>query len=166
VLHDGIDENLPMSIDDRYRARLQTAIAALRYWCPSIADSANISETDAGEYWELEIVPHVKGACPFELVLRADGYHDMVIAGETYEDEATDNLDLFVPLAAAIARGDVVQRSHISAATGLTLAIETVVDMGNAGKWQRRRDVKTGLGGGALSDVLVRQRAFLPYQRS
>ncbi|MCC0007089.1 MAG: hypothetical protein H6876_03080 [Hyphomicrobiaceae bacterium] len=156
---------IAMLIDDRYRARLQATIAALRYWCPSIADSAAITETSSDEYWEIDVVPHVRGACPFELVLRTDGFHDLVVAGETYEDEPTDNLDLFVPFVSAIARGEVVQKTYAAAATGLPLAVETIVDMGRDGSWHRRRSIDTNLKGEALGDTIVTTQAFLPYRR-
>jgi hypothetical protein len=112
-----------MNVDDRYRARLQSAIAALRYWTPSIADQATIAETVGDDYWEIDSAPHTQGACPFELVLRSDGKHNLVIASETHEDETTDNFDLFVPLLSAIARGQVTRRITTSAATRMPLAI-------------------------------------------
>lgn len=155
-----------MNIDDRYRARLQASIAALRYWCPSIADSAAISETDSGDYWEIEVLPHVSGACPFELVLRTDGFHDLVIAGESFEDELTDDLELFVPLASAIARGDVRRRTYASAATATPLAVETIVELEKGRIWQRRRDIAIGLQGDLPHEALITEHNFLPYRRS
>lgn len=155
-----------MSIDDRFRSRLQAAIASLRYWIPSIADSAAITQTDADDYWEISIEPHTPGACPFELVLRADGKHDMMIASETYEDEPTEDLDLFVPFAQAIANGSVIRRIYTARATRTPLAIETIVELADGTSWQRRRDLETGLNGDLPHDVVVRDRHFLPYRRA
>jgi hypothetical protein len=154
-----------MNVDDRYRARLQSAIAALRYWTPSIADQATIAETDGADYWEIDSAPHTQGACPFELVLRSDGKHNIVIASETYEDETTDNLELFVPLLSAIARGQVTRRITTSAATRMPLAIETIVHMDNGAEWHRRRELAAGLYGGLPHEVVIRDHHFLPYKR-
>lgn len=154
-----------MNTDDRYRARLQAAITAVRYWIPSIADQAAIEETNGDDYWEIDIAPHVRGACPIELVLRSDGMHDLVIASETYEDLPTDNLDLFVPLLAAVSRGNVIRRVHTSAATRMPLAIETIVDLEKGNVWRRRRDIDAGLTGPAAGEIIIRDHHFLPYKR-
>lgn len=154
-----------MNIDDRYRAKLQAAIASLEYWIPSIGDCAWIAETNDVAYWRVNVQPHVDGACPFELVIRSDGYHDMMIAGEGYEDQPTDDLDLFVPLAQAIADGDVTHRTYTSTATRMPLAVEIIVQLANGTTWRRRRELATGLSGDAPHETIARDHHFLPYKR-
>lgn len=150
-----------MTIDDRYRARLQAAIASLRYWIPSISDTARIAETDGDDYWRINVEPTVAGACPFDLVLRSDGFHDLVIGGEVYEDMRTDDLDLFVPLACAIARGGVVRRHELSAATRMPLSVETEIRLDGGRVWRRRRRLSDLCAG---SETILAERHYLPYR--
>lgn len=154
-----------MSIDDRYRAKLQAAIAALRYWVPTISDAAHVTQSDGGAYWSLAAEPNVPGACPFELVLRTDGKHDIMIAGETYEDLPTDDLDLFVPLACAIARGNVIRRMTATAATGMPVMIETIVKLDGGNAWRNSRNLLAPGDPSATADALIEDRRFLPYKR-
>lgn len=150
-----------MTIDDRYRARLQAAIASLRYWIPSISDTARIAETDGDDYWRMNVEPTVAGACPFDLVLRSDGFHDLVIGGEVYEDMPTDDLDLFVPLVCAIARGDVVRRHELSAATRKPLSVETEIRLGDGKSWARSRRLSESF---VDTESIFSERHYLPYR--
>lgn len=154
-----------MTIDDRYRAQLQAAIAALRYWVPTISDAAHVTQSDGSAYWSLAAEPNAAGACPFELVLRTDGKHDIMIAGESYEDLPTDDLDMFVPLACAIARGDVIRRMTVTAATGTPVTIETIVNLDGGKVWRQTRDLPSARHPDAASEVLAEDRTFLPYKR-
>ena len=152
-----------MTIDDRYRAQLQSTIAALRYWIPSIGDAAVVTETDGDDYWQMSVAPHEKAACPLELVIRSDGFHDLIIAGETYEDQPTEDLDMFLPLAAAIARGDVIRRHHVSADTARALAVETIVSLDRGRAWRQRRDLVPA--SEQNDDRIINDQHFLPYHR-
>jgi hypothetical protein len=154
------------NIDDRQRAKLQAAIASFEYWIPSISECARIAATNDDAYWRVSIEPHVAGACPFELVIRTDGFHDMMIAGESYEDQPTDDLDLFVPFAQAIANGDVKHRIYTAAATRMPLAVETIVHLANGVDWRRRHELVTGLDGTLPHEAIARDRRFLPYERT
>lgn len=154
-----------MSIDDRYRARLQAAIASLRYWVPTISDAAHITQSDGGTYWSLSAEPHISGACPFELVLRDDGRHDIMIAGESYEDLPTEDLDVFVPLACAIARGDVTRRITSTSATGIPISVETIIQLDGAKNWHKSRALLPPGQRLESGDAVVSDRRFLPYRR-
>ncbi len=153
------------TIDDRYRARLQAAIASLEYWIPSISQTARIAVVNDDAYWRVNIEPHMARACPFELVIRADGYHDMTIAGESYEEQPTDDLDLFVPFAQAIANGDVTRRIYTCAATRMALAVETIVHLANGVEWRRQRDIATFMDREVHHTSIARDHSFLPYER-
>ncbi len=154
------------NIDDRYRSRLQAVITSFEYWIPSISEVARIAEVNDDAYWRVDIEPLAAGACPFELVIRADGYHDMTIAGESYEDQPTDDLDLFVAFAQAIANGDVTHRIYTAAATRMPLAVETIVRLANGVDWSRRRELVTGLDDALPHVAIARDRRFLPYERA
>lgn len=154
-----------MLSDDVYRAQLEATIAALRYWVPQIADVARIEETDAPEYWKLTVTPHVANACPFELMLRADQKHDLMIASEAFEDRDTKDLNLFLPLVEAIASGNVVQRLTSSQMTGVLQAIETLVLMPKARTWRETRTIDGGmpLPEGDAGEIQIKH--FLAYRR-
>lgn len=153
-----------MISDDVFRSHLQATIAALRYWVPTIADAAHIEQTENHDFWKLAVTPNVRGPCPFELMLRADQHFDIMIAGETYEDQPIKSLAVFVPLVQAIASGRVVQRRTESLATGAELALETRVDIDDGQLWTARR-VLPGGAAIASSHVEIRDRHFLPYRR-
>lgn len=157
-----------MSMDDRYRAKLQAAIASLCYWIPSISDVATVSESDGGDYWRLGVEPRVPGGCPFEMVIRSDHLHDVIIDGESYEDQPSDDLEFFLALAKGIARGDVIRRHHCSRASGREVAVETIVSLGGDSTWSRRRELAPSDKHGAWDEdeeiVLVDHR-YLPFRR-
>lgn len=154
-----------MTMDDRYRAKLQSVIASLRYWIPSINDVATVVEDDGGEYWQLGVEPHVSGGCPFEIVIRSDGFHDIIIEGETYEDQPSDNLDLFLALVEGISRGDVRRRLYHSCASGRVVAVETIVELGGGRTWSRRRDLVPFDSHGESDDLVITDHCYLPYRR-
>lgn len=154
-----------MTPDDAYLARLQATIASLRYWVPTIADVAHSEELDSPEYWKLAITPSAAAACPFELLLRADEHYDVLIAGEAFEDLSITSLDLFVPLAEAIASGSVVQRLSHSAATGTPYRVETVITLANGDVWRQTRQVARAPARSGPDDMITTERHFLPYRR-
>jgi hypothetical protein len=152
--------------DDVFRSRLQSTITALRYWAPSVADAARLEETEASDYWRIQVAPEMASACPFELILHADQRYDLAIADETYESLPIETFEWFVPFANAIADGDVVQRRWISRLTGLERSIETLVMLGNGGIWREGRGA-TRQRMPTLDDdgTELRERRFLPYRR-
>jgi hypothetical protein len=152
-----------MLSDDVFRARLQAAIASIVYWKPQIADVAKIEETNAPEYWKINVTPHVANACPFELMLRADQKYDLMVAGEAVEDQDIDDLGLFLPLVDAIASGKVVQRISVSQMTGIQHVIETLVFMPGGKVWQQKRQLTETLPPQSTLETQVRQ--FLAYRR-
>jgi hypothetical protein len=151
--------------DDVFRSRLQATITALRYWAPSIADTAHLEETETGDYWKIIVTPTVPSACPFELILHADQRYDLAIAEETYESRPIETFDWFVPFAEAIAGGNVVQRHWVSRLTGLERSVETLVTLPNGGIWREGRGESHSLP--TLDDygTELRERRFLPYRR-
>ncbi|MCB1520379.1 MAG: hypothetical protein KDJ37_07375 [Hyphomicrobiaceae bacterium] len=160
-----------MSHDDRYRAKLQAIIASFEFWVPSIADVATIRETNAADYWRLSIMPRQPGACPFELVLRADGQHDIMIADQIFEDLPTTDLDVFLPLAVAIAEGRVVRRTWSTAGTRTPVATDTIVTPADRDIWRQRRvihsagSVAATVNTTADIDLIAEDIHFLPYRR-
>lgn len=153
-----------MLSDDVYRSRLEAAIAGLRYWVPTVFDVARVSESEGAGYWKIAVEPHAAHACPFELVLRADQRHDFVVAGEVFEDLPTKSLDVFVPLATAIAEGRVVQCHWRSAATGVESAVETVIYLADGREWSSAH-MRNSFANEHPDAVIATQRHFVPYHR-
>lgn len=150
--------------DDVYRSRLEAAIAGLRYWLPTVSDVATVTEAEGSGFWKMSVTPKAANACPFELVLRADQRHDLVIAGETFEDLPTKSLDIFVPLVEAIAEGRVVRCHWKSGATGAETAVETIVTLSDGREWSSAR-MLTPLASDNPDGVIAAARHFVPYHR-
>ena len=154
-----------MHSDDVFRAQLQNTIASLRYWIPSIADAVRVEEIEDEGFWKISVIPKTQGACPFELIFRADRHFDMVIAGETFEDLELSSFDLFLPLVEAIADGRVIQRRRVSQATGALREIETIVLLKNGQDWRRLRTLGEATALVTSEDTERRDRHFLSYRR-
>ncbi len=150
-----------MRPDDIFLARLQLTITTLRYWTPSIADAASVEESESASFWRLHVTPRLPEACPFELILRADRFYDIAVAGEEYGARPIDSLDLFVPLVEAIATGSVFQRRWTSAATGAPRAIETIVLLGGGREWRGAEPPPPEI----LDGAEYADHYFLPYTR-
>ena len=153
-----------MLSDDVFRIRLNETIEALRYWAPTVTDVASVHESDGDGFWKVSAVPFAARSCPFEFVLRTDQHHDLTIAREVFEDQPTDSLDLFVPLATAISEGRVVQRFWATVATGTLCAVETIVSLGDGSQWRGNRVVSRVAVPGSDGTTFV-DRSFLPYHR-
>ncbi|MFA5899897.1 MAG: hypothetical protein WC829_12390 [Hyphomicrobium sp.] len=152
--------------DDVFHSRLQSTITALRYWAPSIADAARVQETETGDYWRMLVTPKVASGCPFELILHADQHYDLAIAEQTYERRPIETFDWFIPLAMAVADGNVTQRRWISRLTGLERSVETLVVLPNGGLWREGRSEGPYTAPSLDDDgTEVRERRFLPYRR-
>lgn len=151
-----------MRPDDAYLSRLQYTITALRYWAPSIADTADIDESETADHWRLAVAPKLRAACPFELIIRADRNYDIGIAGQDYEARPVASLDLFAPLLEAITSGAVLQRRWFSTSTGLPRAIETVVILGDGRRWHGTDAGDADL---TLTGAECTNHYFLPYRR-
>lgn len=152
-----------MRPDDVFLARLQLTITALRYWAPSIADAADIEESETPDHWRLRVSPRLPEACPFELILRGGQIYDIAIAGEDYDARPITSLDLFAPLVEAIVAGSVLQRRWASTSTGAPRAVETIVILADGRRWRGTETSPAGsidLDGAECSD-----HYFLPYRR-
>lgn len=153
-----------MIADDVFRSRLQATIASLRYWVPAISDAARIEQIEGHDFWKLSVSPVVATAAPFELMLRTDQIFDISIAGETFEDQPITTLDLFLPLAEAIAGGRVILRETMCTATAVPLSLETRVTLAEGAVWSRLRTMPGSRLIGA-GETMVNDRHFVPYRR-
>lgn len=153
--------------DDVFRSRLQTVVAGMRYWIPSVADAARVEETETNEYWKITVTPRVAGACPLEMKLRADRRLDIRIGGETFKDLEMMPFEDFLPLADAVSEGRVRQRSWISPATGTVRDVETEVTFANGKVWCKSRSGSGRDDANKERDTAERRdRHFLPYRRT
>lgn len=149
---------------DVYRSKLNLTIASLRYWIPSVSDTAAAELTEIGDAWRLEAVPNTTGACPFELILRSDQHFDLRLDGTDFEDQDVVDLDFFLPLAEALSAGNVVISTWRSVATGHEVGRAARVrfadgrvwtcDWGHSNTSERGDD-----------EVVQTDRHFLPYRR-
>jgi len=134
----------------------------LRYLLPEIADAAAIQRDEGSDYWKITVAPRTAGACPFELMLRTDRTYDLAVAGELYEEQRTDDLELFAELVRSLASGRVIQRVVSSRMTGEPLSIETRIATDGHGLWRRERQLAPAMPPG---ETELRDRHFLPYRR-
>ena len=151
--------------DDVYRAQLQATITALRYWAPSIADAARVDEAESTDFWRFTVAPLLANACPFELILRGDQHYDISIAAESYENRPIASFDIFLPFAAAIAEGRVVQRRWISRLTGIERSVETLITFGDGRIWREGQGQVSDLPPLEDDGTELREHQFLPYRR-
>lgn len=144
--------------------RLEATIAALRYWAPSVADVACVKELDGESCWTITVLPLNPASCPFELSLRHDGHYRLELAGEVYDNLPIESFELFVPLAEAIASGNVYRRFYESRLTGLLRGLGTVVELADGRVWSAERQVP-GLPPADPDDVIATDHYFAPYRR-
>jgi hypothetical protein len=149
--------------DDVFRHGLQATIEGLRYWVPSVHDLARIAEEDTPSFWRLDVRPGVAGACPFELVLHADGRYDAIVAGEAYQDRPMTSLGMFLPWAQAITDGRVVQRRWVSSSTGALWSVDTLVTLDGGTVWRNGELTASVKPSAAACEA--HDRHFLPYRR-
>jgi hypothetical protein len=153
-----------MLLDAVQRSRFDATVAALSYWAPSVADVAHVKEVETESCWTLRVTPSDPAACPFELRLRHDGHYRLVIAGEVCDPRSIDDFELFIPLAEAIAAGNVVRRHWVSRLTGLLRGVGTVVRLGQGRTWSAEREMP-GLPPTDPEDVIAQDHSFAPYRR-
>lgn len=137
---------------------VQATVTQLRYWLPTIADVAHVSEAEQGASWQFSITPRIDGACPVAITLHETGSLDFVIAGETYEGRTLKLLDQLLPMVERITEGHVVQRRWTSPATGRLCGIETVVSLAPGQVWNAGMTTAAG-------DLESHDHHFLPYRR-
>ncbi len=155
-----------MLSDDVYRSRLQVMAASLKYWVPSIADAARPHEAETANFWKLHVVPSVLGACPFELIFRADQHYDVQIAEQSYENLPVESFDLFLPFVQAIADGRIIERRWSSRMTGRQLGVETIIPLPKGGRWRQAHLPDGGVESlMASDDAVFTDHHFLPYKR-
>lgn len=151
--------------DDVFRSRMQTTITALQYWAPSIADAAQVEETETGSFWKITVTPGLPNACPFELIVHFDQRYDLAIGSETYEGLPIESFDMFLPFVEAVADGNVVQRRRLSRLTGLERSVETLVTLANGSTWREVRGERQMVPSLDDDGTELRERRYLPYRR-
>jgi hypothetical protein len=154
-----------MFSDDVYRNELASIITELEGWASTHGDCADIAVAMTPAYWKLSAVPKMAGACPFELLLRADQKFDLQIAGEVYEDKPVDRFAFFPMLVRAIDAGAVDRISICSALTGALEAIETRVTLEDGWAWIGERRITPRTTRKADGATEQRCHRFLPYRR-
>lgn len=151
--------------DDVYRSRLGETIAALEAWAARQRDVANIDIAATATYWKLTVVPSARGACPFELLLRADQRFNTIIGDEIYEDKLIDQFEFFPMMVHAIATGNVERIEVLNALTGTVEAVETRLTLEDGWAWiGERRTSHRPMRRHEMSEER-RVSPYLPYRR-
>jgi hypothetical protein len=155
-----------MNSGTRDRNEFSQTIAVLEAWARDHSDVADIETSATVPFWKMSVKPHAVGACPFELILRADHRFDLTVGDETYEDKPIDTLAFFGMVARAIASGYVERVNVISAVTGAVDAVETHVTLEDGWAWIGER--RTGPRGSRRLDTSqeLRRHRFLAYRRN
>ena len=151
--------------DDVYRRHLGEIIAALETWAHDNRDVARIETASTPSFWKVNVNPHVRGACPFELLLRSDQRFNVAIGDEVYEDNPVGNFDFFAKLAGAIVRGHVERVDFLNALTGALDMIETRVTLDDGWAWIGERRIGQRSATRLESGQELRTRPYLPYRR-
>jgi hypothetical protein len=154
-----------MHSDDVYRNQLGEAILSLEGWARDNRDVAAIEMSVTPSYWKLSAQPETFGACPFDLLLRADQKFNLAIGGEVYEDKPVDKLDFFGMLARAIAAGRIERIEVLNALTGAREAIETRVTLEDGWAWIAERRIGPRTAQRLEAAQELRTKRYLPYRR-
>ena len=150
-----------MYSDDVYRAKLRATVAELREMLAGLEGSAKVSLDLTDQGARIALSPLAEGACPVELMVRADQHFDIAVGALLYEDRPVERLELFKPLIDAIVNGAVVERRYRSALTGLETGRETLVTLTDGSRWTDGRVDWSG----DTAERLAEDRIFLPYRR-
>ncbi len=153
-----------MLSDDVFRSQLAMTFADLLRTAEGLADVADVGHSQTREFVRLSLLPHARGACAVEVMLRADQLYDISIGTEFYEDCSIQRFETFVPLIEAIAKGDVIQRRHVSAVTGTERSIETMVRLPGGDVWRKGHDYRVA---SAIPDdgTVFDDRRYVAYRR-
>lgn len=154
-----------MQFDDVFRGHFAKATADLGAWAKSVEPFAHSEIVATQAYWKLKVTPVTPGACPFELILRADKHYDVLIAGEVYEDRPLEDFGLFGEMAAAIAAANVERLLISSTLTGAPQAIATRISLANGANWSGTRALVRGKAAAPAEDCVIGIHSFLPYRR-
>ncbi len=150
-----------MLSDDVYRTRFRAVVGEIEAWLETLHLVARVEVGRDEASWRAAVEPHMREACPFELMLRVDQRFDLTVGSETYEDQVIASLDLFAPLLHSIVVGRVVTRQHTTIATGTLTKIETIIAPIDCQPWVGVRQLISK----PLQTVVHRDRHYVPYVR-
>lgn len=152
--------------DDVFRSRLRETIETLEAWAAGHRDVAQIDIAATPAYWKLTVLPATAGACPFELLLRADQRFNTIVGDEIYEDKPIDTFEFFPMMVRAIATGNVERIEVMNAMTGAVDTIEMRLTLEDGWAWIGERRVGPRIA--RRQDVAEERRVFpfLPYRRA
>ena len=154
-----------MLSDDVFRERLERLLVELEAWAETTRDASAIDIAASARYWRMSVHPFAEGACPFEIMIKADQTFSLKLQDEVYEDRPLDRFDFFVRLVEAIAAGRVERIETFNALTGLLLAIEMRVELSPGWDWIGVRSVAPQKSPALVEAVECSTHRFLPYRR-
>jgi hypothetical protein len=118
-----------MLSDDVFRDRLEQVLIEIETYVAGIRDCAAVDVVASLRYWRMIVVPQVPGACPFELIIKADQTFSIRLADQTFEDRPVDEFDLFLKLLRAVEAGHVDKILKFDATTEELIAIAMRVNL-------------------------------------
>jgi hypothetical protein len=113
----------------------------------------------------MAVRPFFPGACPFELLIKANQTFDLVLDHETYENKPIQRFDLFLFLAKAIAEGRVERIETRNALTGILTNVAMRVELAPGWDWIGSRTVQKRFIRPLEADEEQSIHRFLSYNR-
>jgi hypothetical protein len=154
-----------MQSDDQFRLAFDAATARLDTWAERHRDCAHVALERSDQFWRLSVTPHAANACPVELILHSNAQcFDVQFGPEAYEAQPIVSFDGFEPLLDAVVTGHVITRQSTSAAGGLPILVETIVQPADRIAWIAERRT-TAAGQMVGTAILTRDRHWVPYRR-
>lgn len=153
-----------MASDDSFRQRLQHVISALESWAKEMQPYADIEYGPINGAWHIHAVPHAETACPFEIILRPDRKFDLVVGGQTFEDQPLDVLTDIPQMVRAISNGRVLIRHWTSSSTGLEYKVEASIDIPGSDEGDFVRE-NPDAPSNEETELIAFVEGFAPYRR-
>lgn len=157
-----------MSVHESVREVLAETTGALQRWAGEHRDVADIDLDNGDGYWRLDVRPFALHACPFELVVHADGVHyDIAVDTCSYAGLRTRNIQLLPVLVSALVAGRVVTARWRSIHTGLLHSVETTISPEDAAcdTWRQTQHVEAVSQLLDSSDCERHAKHYVPYRR-
>jgi hypothetical protein len=146
--------------DDVFRDRLEQTLAEVEKSAASMRECATVEVKASARYWNMAVLPFQIGACPLELMIKADQKFSLKLADEAFENRPIERFELFPHLVRAVEAGRVERISKFNAMTEALAAIEMRVELEPGWDWREERRLAP-----ASSAEEWRSFRYLPYRR-
>lgn len=121
--------------DDVFRDRLEQTLVEIETHVANTREWAVVEVAASPRYWRMAVLPFFPGACPFELMIKADQKFSLKLAEHAFEDRRLESFDLFPNLIRAVEAGHVEKISKFNAMTEKLVAVAMRVDLSPDSHW-------------------------------